>query len=76
MINVCVDFGLIGTWNCFRQLHLGRRFLCPHCGHRAKSNANLRSHIAQRHGDDERKVECRYCLKKLSSKSNLKAHVS
>lgn len=25
-----------------RSLHLGKRFLCPHCGYRARSTANLR----------------------------------
>ena len=28
-----------------RSLHLGKRFLCPHCGYRARSTANLRQDI-------------------------------
>ncbi len=55
-----------------RSLHLGKRFLCPHCGFRARSNANLRGHVRTKHED--RGFECEVCSKKFSSNTNLKNH--
>ena len=57
-----------------RSLHLGRRFLCSHCGYKARSSANLRGHIKSKH--EGKSFECNVCQKKFGSGSNLKNHVS
>ena len=57
-----------------RSLHLGRRFLCSHCGYKARSSANLRGHIKSKH--EGKSFECQVCHKKFGSGNNLKNHVS
>ncbi len=57
-----------------RALHLGRRYLCTHCGFKARSTANLRGHIRTKHED--RSFQCLMCEKKFSTNNNLKNHVS
>ena len=57
-----------------RSLHLGRRFLCSHCGYKARSSANLRGHIKSKH--EGKSFECNVCQKKFGSGNNLKNHVS
>lgn len=56
-----------------RSLHLGKRYLCPHCGFRARSTANLRGHIKTKH--EEKGFSCEVCSKKFSSNTNLKNHL-
>lgn len=55
-----------------RSLHLGKRYLCPHCGYRARSTANLRGHVRTKH--EEPSFHCDTCEKKFSTNNNLKSH--
>ena len=57
-----------------RALHLGKRFLCSHCGYKARSSANLRGHIKSKH--EGKSFECEVCQKRFGSGNNLKNHVS
>ena len=57
-----------------RSLHLGKRFLCSHCGYKARSSANLRGHIKTKH--EGKSFQCKVCHKTFGSGNNLKNHVS
>ena len=52
-----------------RSLHLGKRYLCPHCGYRARSTANLRGHVRTKH--EEPSFHCDTCEKKVFYKQQL-----
>lgn len=55
-----------------RALHLGKRFLCNRCGYKARSSANLRGHIRNRH--EATRFSCDICSRVFKSNSNLKSH--
>jgi uncharacterized C2H2 Zn-finger protein len=56
-----------------RALHLGRRFLCTQCGYKARSTANLRGHIKNRH--ELQLLSCDTCSRTFKSGSNLRSHM-